>query len=208
MESSRVRGQQAHGPAPRWLPFSCGLALNLVRGAQLQGALHARPILNAVLLGLTADAAMNVKAEHSGGLPIGDAVPAGLFLDYTIALPGYGVDASRYEWALQVYRPGQSSGETIASGRNGGTNGPLPPPVSWKRPGYHPETTVPVIRHDPASGTLGISGSISFFGAFEVHAIELEVSYWPDKSDESGVARLIVKEDKIGEWKGAPYEKA
>ncbi|WP_256587737.1 hypothetical protein [Pseudomonas sp. Irchel 3E13] len=158
--------------------------------------------LNAVLLGLTADAAMTVKVARSGGLPIGDAVPAELFLDYKIALPRYGLDASRYEWALQVYRPGQSSGETIASGRTGGTNEPLSPPSSWKRPGYHPETTAPVIRHDPVSGTLLIRGDISFFGTFEVHAIELKVSYWPDKNDEAGVALLIVKEDKIGEWQG------
>ena len=159
-------------------------------------------VLNAVLLGLTADAAMKVKAEQNTGLPIGDAVPAGLFLDYKIVLPGYAVDASRYEWALEVYRPGQSSGETIASGRTGGMNGALPPPVSWKRPGYHPETTAPLISHDAESETLEISGLISFFGNLEVHALQLEVSYWPDKSDEAGVARLIVKEDKIGEWKG------
>ena len=151
--------------------------------------------LNAALLGLTADVGMIVKTEQAGGLPIGDAVPAGLFLDYKLVLPGYKADVSDYEWALLVYRSNQAQGETIASGRNGGVNGPLPPPAGWKSPGYHPETTAPVITLNTQA--LEIRGSISFFGYLEVHAFQLEVSYWPDKSDKSGFARLIVKEDKI-----------
>ncbi|WP_157969802.1 hypothetical protein [Pseudomonas huaxiensis] len=38
-------------------------------------------------------------------------------------------------------------------------------------------------------------------GGLDIHALALEVFYRSDKSDEAGVARLIVKEDKIGEWK-------
>lgn len=151
--------------------------------------------LNAALLGLTADVRMIVKAEQASGLPIGDAVPAGLFLDYRLVLPGYKADVSSYEWALQVYRPNQALGETIASGRSGGTNGPLPPPVTWKSPGYRPETTAPVITHDAQA--LEIGGSISFFGVLEINAFELKVSYWSDKNDDSGFARLIVQEDKF-----------
>ncbi|MDU9389338.1 T6SS effector BTH_I2691 family protein [Pseudomonas sp. zfem002] len=162
--------------------------------------------LNAALLGLTAEAGMNVRAEQTGGIPIGDAVPAGMFLDYRLVLPGYAADASRYEWTLWAYRPGETPGGIIAAGRTGGTNGPLPAPVAWRLPGYHPETTAPVIRHDAEAKTLEISGAISFFGKLDIHAFELEVSYWPDKSDEAGVARLIVKEDKIDrlwEWGSA-----
>lgn len=151
--------------------------------------------LNAALLGLTADAVMRVKAEQIGGGLIRGAIPAGLFLDYILVLPGYDTDESSYEWKLQVYRQGQTSGETIASGRSCGTNEPLPPPASWNAPGYHPETTVPVITH--SAQALEIRGSISFFGYLEVHAFDLQVSYWPDKSDQSGFARLIFKEDKI-----------
>lgn len=152
-------------------------------------------VLNAALLGLTADVGMALKAEQTGGLAIGDAIPAGLFLDYKLVLPGYKADVSGYEWALQVFRPNHTLGETIASGRSGGVNGPLPPPANWKKPGYHPETTAPVITQN--AQTLEIQGSISFFGYLEVHAFELEVLYWPDKSDNSGFARLIVREDKI-----------
>ncbi|OLS60527.1 T6SS effector BTH_I2691 family protein [Pseudomonas putida] len=151
--------------------------------------------LNAALLGMTANAGMIVKAEQEAGLPIGDAVPAGIFLEYILVLPGYQADVSGYEWTLQVYRPNQTLGETIASGRSGVANGPLPPPAAWKTPGYRPETTTPVITHNAQA--LEIRGSISFFGFLEVHAFQLEVSYWPDKSDKSGFARLIVREDKI-----------
>ena len=154
-------------------------------------------VLNAALLGLTADAAMTIKAESAAGTPIGDAIPAGLFLDYELVFPGYDAEVSGYEWTLQVYRPGQTLGEIIARGQSGGENGPLPPPATWKSPGYRPETTAPAISHDAHSGLLKINGSISFFGHLEVHGLELEVSYWPDRSDETGVARLILKEDKI-----------
>ncbi len=34
-------------------------------------------------------------------------------------------------------------------------------------------------------------------GNHSIHAVELNVSYWPDKSDENGYARLIAKEDKM-----------
>ncbi|MFD2640550.1 hypothetical protein [Pseudomonas japonica] len=55
----------------------------------------------------------------------------------------------------------------------------------------------PKIHHDTESKTLEIRGAIAFQGDIDFHALELEFSYWPDKSDESGIARLIIKEDKI-----------
>lgn len=153
--------------------------------------------LNAALLGLTADAGMTMKAEQTGGIPIGDAIPVGLFLDYKLVLPGYDSDLSSYEWVLKVYRPGQALGEIIAGGHTDGTNEPMTPPSSWRNPGYRPETTAPVISRNTQSGALEITGSISFSGYFEVHALEIQVSYWPDKSDKSAFARLVAKEDKI-----------
>ena len=35
------------------------------------------------------------------------------------------------------------------------------------------------------------------FEVLDAQTIKLEVPYWLDRHDESGVARLIVKEDKI-----------
>ena len=202
-----AKGKESH-PLELWARHSLwGLSTERRRWTTHKDMDTAIGELNAALLGLTADVGMILKAEQAGGLPIGDAVPAGLFLDYKLVLPGYKADLSNYEWVLQVYRPNQALGETIASGRSGGTNGALPPPAGWKKPGYHPETTAPVITHN-AQG-LEIRGSISFFGFLEAYAFELKVSYWPDKSDKSGFAQLIVKEDKIKDQASrGSYEKA
>lgn len=149
--------------------------------------------LNAALLGLDAD--LNVTYRVHRPAP---GVPGeGGTIDYRFVLPGYAADKSRYEWALRAYRPTEQSGEIVAGGRTGGTNDPVPAPGSWRRPGYDPKTSAPVIHQDTESKMLEIRGSITYWGVLEFHALELKVSYWPDKSDEFGVARLIVKEDKI-----------
>ena len=154
--------------------------------------------LNAALLALTAELDVTERVQRPGDEVSG----RGGTLDYRIVLPGYCADASRYEWALWAFRAREVPGQIIAGGQTGGTNHPYPAPASWKWPGYEPETTAPVIRNDTESRTLEINGSIVYEGALDFHALELEVSYWPDKSDESGVARLIVKEDKIQGWQG------
>ena len=149
--------------------------------------------LNAALLGLIAQLEVVHQIQTQGKEVLG----TGGFIDYKIVLPGYDAEASHYEWALWAYRPGEVPGQIIAGGRSDGTNDPLPAPASWKQPSYVPATTAPVIQHDAESKTLEIRGSIAFSGKLDFHALELEVSFWPDKSDGSGVARLIVKEDKI-----------
>ncbi|NNJ14526.1 hypothetical protein CSV86_004310 [Pseudomonas putida CSV86] len=154
--------------------------------------------LNAALLGLIAQLEVVHQIQTQGKEVLG----TGGFIDYKIVLPGYDAKASRYEWALWAYRQREVPGQIIASGQIDGTNAPQPVPASWKSPGYVPATTVPVIQHDAESKTLEIRGSIEFLRPLDFHALELEVSYWPDKSDESGVARLVVKEDKISGQQG------
>ncbi|MDR0281242.1 MAG: hypothetical protein LBJ37_25545, partial [Paucimonas sp.] len=149
--------------------------------------------LNAALLGLIAQLDVAYRLQMRGKEVLG---PGGS-MDYKIVLPGYKAEASCYEWALWAYRQREVPGQIIASGRTDDTNAPFPAPTSTKQPGYVPATTAPVIQHDAESETLEIKGSIAFSGRLDFRALELEVSYWPDKSDESGVARLIVKEDKI-----------
>ncbi|WP_318531824.1 T6SS effector BTH_I2691 family protein [Pseudomonas huaxiensis] len=152
--------------------------------------------LNAALLGLTADLDVKARIQRRGDEVSG----RGGTMEYNVVLPGYDPGASSYEWTLWAYRPGETPGGMIAGGRTGGTNDPLPAPAFWKQPGYEPDTTAPVVTYDAESKTLEIMGSIVFWGVLDFHALELEVSYWPDKSDESGMARLIVREDKIAGW--------
>ena len=149
--------------------------------------------LNAALLGLTSDFDVTHRMEMQGSKVVGTAGS----MEYKIVLPGYDPVVSSYEWALWAYRPGKTPGGIIATGRTGGTNDPTPAPAYWERPGYDPGSTAPVIDYDAESKTLEIRGSIAFRGKLDFHALQLEVSYWPNKSDESGVARLVVMEDEI-----------
>ncbi|WP_175651487.1 T6SS effector BTH_I2691 family protein [Pseudomonas sp. Marseille-P9899] len=162
--------------------------------------------LNAALLGLAADLDVTHRADRQGSKVVGVAGN----IEYALVLPGYDPVASSYEWALWAYRPGVVPGAIIAAGRTGDANSPLPAPVSWKQSGSEPDTTAPAIDYDAESKSLEIKGCIAFQGAPDFHALVLEVSYWPDKSDESGMARLIVREDKISGWRwwAASYEKS
>ncbi|MDR0277591.1 MAG: hypothetical protein LBJ37_06885 [Paucimonas sp.] len=149
--------------------------------------------LNAALLGLIAD----IDVTYRNHRPASGVPGQGGTIDYRFVLPGYAADKSHYEWALRAYRPGDASGSIVAGGRAGEATEPLPVPGSWKRSGDEPKTSAPMIHHDMESKKVEIRGSIAYWGVLDFHALELEVSYWPDKSDESGVARFIVKEDKI-----------
>ena len=133
-------------------------------------------------------------------LPRTDETADGGSIKYRIVLPGYSADASRYEWALRTYQPGDSSGVVIAGGCNDGMDETLSAPVSGSELDDKPKISVPVIHHDTESKVLKIRGELAYLGALNFHAMKLEVAYWPDKNDESGVARLTVIEDKIPKW--------
>ncbi|PJI53737.1 hypothetical protein CTI14_24270 [Methylobacterium radiotolerans] len=62
---------------------------------------------------------------------------------------------------------------------------------------YDPETTLPNIILDENSKTLVIAGAVALHLRHSIHALRLEVSFWPDASDRLGFSRLIVQEDKI-----------
>ncbi|WP_025807405.1 T6SS effector BTH_I2691 family protein [Pseudomonas chlororaphis] len=163
--------------------------------------------LNAAVLGVTAEAVISVRFQRPSDLQAagasgvifsdGMSIPAGIYLDYKITLPGFNENASRYQWELKVFRPENGTGESIALGRTGDTNKSLVPQVSSKRLDYNPKTITPTIHFDAKSKVLEISGAIELHMNHGIHATSLELSYWPDKTDESGVARVIVKDDKL-----------
>ena len=147
--------------------------------------------LNAALLGLAAD----VEVIHRVQRPGDEVSGPGGTLDYRAILPRYGVEESHYEWVLRAYQL-SGEGKVIAEGRAGDESRP-PAVAVWTGRGCDPHGPSSVIHHDAKSGALEISGSIIFNGFLDFHAVELEVSYWPNKSDKQGVARLILKEDKL-----------
>ncbi|AZD86916.1 Lead, cadmium, zinc and mercury transporting ATPase [Pseudomonas chlororaphis subsp. aureofaciens] len=162
--------------------------------------------LNAAVLGVVAEIDLGVRFQRASDLAAagsegviftdGMSIPAGIYLDYKIFLPGYEAKNSRYMWAMKVFRPGGDEGEVIASGNSERSNSSMPSNVSRKLD-YNPKTSIPVVTENVDSHTLSISGAIALNINHSINAVELEVSFWPDTSDESGAARLIVKEDKI-----------
>ena len=63
---------------------------------------------------------------------------------------------------------------------------------------YNTKTTRPITNYNKATSIMTISGAIALDANHSIHAMELETSFWPDKSDESGFARLLTLEDKAG----------
>uniref|UniRef100_UPI001CDCD836 hypothetical protein n=1 Tax=Pseudomonas huaxiensis TaxID=2213017 RepID=UPI001CDCD836 len=51
-------------------------------------------------------------------------------------------------------------------------------------------------RYGPGIEDGAMSNMPMEFVVLDIQTIKHEVFYWPDKKDESGVAQLIVKEDK------------
>ncbi|MBK5540611.1 hypothetical protein JFU57_20255 [Pseudomonas sp. TH07] len=161
--------------------------------------------LNASVLGVTADLSINLRPVRESDIKAAGEdyaayaeirpVPYGYFLEYRISLPEYDSALSDYTWSMKVYRPGMD-GLVIAAGNNNSpaTATEAPPPL--KRTDYKTETTRPAISSNETASTLTISGAIWFYDNHDMHAVDLEVSFWPDRSDESGVARLIALEDK------------
>ena len=161
--------------------------------------------LNAAILGMTAELEITTGFDTNSDMPYepavivisdGSSVPAANFLEYRIVLPGYLSQTSRYQWLLKVYRSGQVNCQIIASSNNDSPPA-APPSVDLKKLDYNPKTTTPNISYSPTSKALIIQGKIALHTSHEITAMDLEVSFWPDNSDEVGCARLLTKEDKL-----------
>ncbi|WP_286890157.1 T6SS effector BTH_I2691 family protein [Achromobacter sp. UBA2119] len=162
--------------------------------------------LNAAVLGLAADVGINFRMERASDIEIageayashGDAasIPMGVYLDYAISLPNYSPESSCYLCAVTVYRPGEQE-EAIASiGNVAGFEGPASPRPTRSRD-YHPKTTKPIVYFDNDRLCLIIRGAVALHANHGIHAVKLELSYWPDKSDKLGVAKVIRMHDKM-----------
>lgn len=162
--------------------------------------------LNAAVLGVTAELAVETRFDWYGdtvdasqGFVVwdGNSVPVANYIVYRVSLPGYDISASRYQWTLIAYRPGEVNGQVLASGQSDGVPAITLPPTDLKKVDYYPKTTVPKIDLDTNSKMLIINGAIALHMINSINAISLEVYFWPDKNDNLGCARLMIREDKM-----------
>lgn len=162
--------------------------------------------LNAAVLGVAADVGIKFRMERASDIVVageayashGDAasIPMGVYLDYSISLPNYSPESSCHLCTVTVFRPGEQE-EAIASIEYvPGFEGP-PSPRSTRNRDYHPKTTQPLVYFDNDRRSLIIRGAIALHATHGIHAVKLELSYWPDKSDKLGVAKIIRMHDKM-----------
>ncbi|WP_175185107.1 T6SS effector BTH_I2691 family protein [Achromobacter animicus] len=158
--------------------------------------------LNAAVLGTTASLEIETRFDWKG-IALGElggdgtSIPAANYIVYRIYLPSYEATSARYEWQLKGYRPGEEGGQVMASGQHDRLPAAMSASRNLKNVDYYPETTLPNIILDENSKTLVIAGAVALHPRYSIHALSLEVSFWPDASDSLGFARLIVQEDKI-----------
>ena len=158
--------------------------------------------LNAAVLGVTATLKIEnrydwraITVDKSGG--DGSTYPTANFVVYRACLPRFDMNASRCRWMLRGYWPGETEGHVIASGQSDSPPAVTNAPPDLKHVDYYPATTLPSVFHDEKSQTLVIEGAIALHAKHNIHAVSLEVFFWPDASDTSGFARLISQLDKI-----------
>ncbi|MDH1100267.1 hypothetical protein N5C37_04020, partial [Pseudomonas mosselii] len=150
--------------------------------------------LNAALLGITAHASIDItfKETHPPKtiepfvtLRDSFSVPLETRLNYTITIPNFVHGQARYEWTLVVYSPGRNTVPTVYSGDSDKEKTEL-----YENTGF-PENS------SRQGKTLRIEGSTSTANLKTIDAFELTISYWPDKSDTTNLARLVKKQDKL-----------
>jgi hypothetical protein len=55
----------------------------------------------------------------------------------------------------------------------------------------------PLIKLDEVTGTLSIQGTLPLSDYHTLQAVELTLSYWPDRHDQSACAQIVLKENNI-----------
>lgn len=169
--------------------------------------------LNAAVLGM--DVALGFDSElrtkDDAGLaqtPVedlknGGALESGTALKYRIVLPAYDPAVSRYRFELVVQRFGLRSGsnmlrdkstevapQTLASGEHNSGNSASPiSPSPHRIPDY-----VALTSNTPTKKQPVISGGFSLDAFHSIKSATLVISYWPDKNDIEGFARVELKE--------------
>ncbi|MGN8249941.1 T6SS effector BTH_I2691 family protein [Pseudomonas sp. SMV7] len=166
--------------------------------------------LNAAVIGLQAEVSiqiqfilsnnMHVKAGSSVFFDDGNAVPANQYLRYFIHFPNYNPSFSRYQWTLTLHRGGLHDGTVVLT-----EDSIIPTKATTKdqKPQdlfYDLSDVKTHTEFNDITKNLSLQASIPLTDHHNIQAIELNVTYWPDRQDSSGFAQLIVKENNIQKW--------
>ncbi|MEN4918001.1 T6SS effector BTH_I2691 family protein [Achromobacter spanius] len=169
--------------------------------------------LNAAVLGMDVTLGFNseLRLKDDAALaqtPVedlknGGALESGIALKYRIVLPAYDPVVSSYRFELIVQRFGLSSGsnmlrdkstevapQTLASGEHNSGNSVSPiSPSPHRIPDYVAQASTTPTKKQPV-----ISGGFSLDAFHSIKSATLVISYWPDKNDIEGFARVELKE--------------
>ncbi|QCI12068.1 hypothetical protein E6B08_12180 [Pseudomonas putida] len=167
--------------------------------------------LNVAVVGMEAKAGIEISVDHDqrsrmsepgGTILLGDtSVAYSYTLAYSMSLPGYYKDASRYEWEL-VIQHARTNGEAVVL--TGGSARPFEGQASGCI-GFLDsiEANAPRVNLNDETATLNVEGVHLLKENHSIGSFELTLHYWPDAADESGCACLIIKEDKISSLREA-----
>ncbi|MFV7433987.1 MULTISPECIES: T6SS effector BTH_I2691 family protein [Pseudomonas] len=163
--------------------------------------------LNAAALGVQAQASIETRFQptHSTHTPdqtkafISDdaAVAAGFYLDLYISLPNFSTEDAQYKWQLTVYPAGQNRLPFYLSGNSSHPKVVEYVPEETKKIFASPESVSERIIFKTTDKTLHISTSIPLLENHCTKAIELTLTYWPNKHDMSGYAKVTMRENNL-----------
>ncbi|MBF8742057.1 hypothetical protein IRZ60_10700, partial [Pseudomonas guariconensis] len=154
--------------------------------------------LNAAMLGLSASIDITVNfqttpSSHPTRIWDGFSIPSSRLLVYHMTLPAFRSEHSKYEWRINAFR---ASHKPPCNTYTGNSNELAADFTKLKSPTEisPPDIAVFSRKNSPQI----IKNTIVLDEYDDIHAVELTLTYWPDKSNVSEFAQIIVKKDKIG----------
>lgn len=168
--------------------------------------------LNAAIIGLHVEVSIQIQFDisHATQREVaptmftsdGNAVPASFSLDYFIRIPNFNQQLSHYQWNLSLNHGARGREVAIFSADS---SSPLTLHAQDKEPRNlfsRAPTMQPVIKLDEVTAALSIQGSLPLSNYHSLQAIELTLSYWPNRHDQTACAQIVFKENEINTHKG------
>ncbi|MEE1904558.1 hypothetical protein V0R39_25955, partial [Pseudomonas inefficax] len=163
--------------------------------------------LNAAALGVQAHASIETRFQPTHSTYTLDqikafisddaAVAAGFYLDFYISLPNFSTEDAQYKWQLTVYPAGQNRLPFYLSGNSSHPKVVEYVPEETQKIFASPESVSERIIFKTTDKTLHISTSIPLLENHCTKAIELTLTYWPNKHDMSGYAKVTMRENNL-----------